>query len=109
MNTRCKPGDLAIVIRALETPEMLGRIVKVERLAVAGEVFSSVCGRSFCTPSVSESVLWVVSSNRAMPAPIPQKGCTLMAYERIFKDVCLRPITGLPIDEETHEDLKVEA
>ena len=85
----CKPGDLAIVVRARNTPEMLGRIVTVVRAPVHKEFFETSKGRMRWTGDCSDT--WVVSSNH--PMPWRGVGGTLhFAKERVFSDECLRPI-----------------
>ena len=104
----CKPGDLAIVIRARKTPEMLGRIVTVVRASVPGEIFKTDKGYvrwPHDTPGV-----WVVTSNYPMPWN-RRKGRKHFALERVFRDECLRPINpgDLVEDEDQINKLKEPA
>ena len=104
----CKPGDLAIVVRARNTPEMLGRIVTVVRAPVPGEIFKTDKGYvrwPHDTPGV-----WVVSSNHPMPWK-SVGGSHHLALERVFRDECLRPINpgDLVEDEDQINKLKEPA
>ncbi len=104
----CKPGDLAIVVRARHTPEMLGRIVTVVRSPVPGELFKTdsgcICWSSAC------SGLWVVSSNHPMHWKSVD-GNNHLALERVFCDEALRPINpgDLVEDEDQVSKLKKPA
>lgn len=102
----CKPGDLAIVVRARHTPEMLGRIVTVIREAQDGERFRTDRGHICWTGNCSGA--WVVKSDRPMPWR-SEKGTLHFATERIFNDEGLRPINldGLVEDESQGNSLKV--
>ena len=85
----CKPGDLAIVVRARHTPEMLGRIVTVVRSPVPGELFKT--DRGCILWSGACSGLWVVSSNRPMLWKSVD-GNNHLALESVLSDECLRPV-----------------
>lgn len=81
----CKPGDLAVVVRARDTPEMLGRYVVVLRKAAPNE---------FVRLRPEESgVTWMVRSAAAgvLPATLADgsKGSFL---ERPYFDGSLKPI-----------------
>lgn len=106
----CKPGDLAIVVRARQTTEMLGRIVTVVRRPVPGELFKTDRGYIRWSGACSGSGLWVVSSNH----PLPWKsleGNHHLAMERVFIDEALRPINpgDLVEDEDQINKLKEPA
>ena len=104
----CKPGDLALVVRARATPEMLGRIVTVVRLATPGERFKT--DRGYIRWTGACSGLWVVSSNHPMPWKNDQ-GTLHFTLERVFRDECLRPINpgDLVEDEDQINKLKEPA
>ena len=105
----CKPGDLAIVVRAHHTPEMLGRIVMVVRLATPGERFKTDRGsmKIIIPPSAQ---VWVIKSDRQMPWNSNQ-GTLHFATERVFNDDGLRPINpgDLVEDEDQISKLKEPA
>ena len=104
----CKPGDLAIVIRAGQTPQMLGRIVTVVRAPVHEEIFETHLGSIRWTGNCSDT--WVVSSNHPMPWK-SVGGSHHLALERVFRDECLRPINpgDLVEDEDQINKLKEPA
>lgn len=97
----CKPGDLAIVVRSV-APENIGRIVTVIRLVVPGEQFAE--GRRL----VEVGNGWLVQCDRPLVTTFEGKQvgshCT-----RVYRDDCLRPISGVPVEDEVTEDLKEPA
>lgn len=97
-----KVGDMAIVIYSagMTTPELAGMIVKVERMAVNGQVVSDVT----CELTANS---WICSSSRALP----WKTTTGLRYvsERPIGDFLLRKVSGLPDEQHTEEDNKLEA
>jgi len=105
----CKPGDLAVVVRAPYTPEMLGRIVTVVRLATPGERFKTDRG-SMRWPGYGCAQVWVIKSDRLMPWNSYQ-GTLHFATERVFNDDGLRPINpgDLVEDEDQINKLKEPA
>lgn len=104
----CKPGDLAIVVRAHQTPKMLGRIITVVRLVVPGERFKTDRGHMRWTGHSAKA--WVVKSDRPMPW-YGDDGSLHFAMERVFYDECLRPINpgDLVEDEDQINKLKEPA
>jgi hypothetical protein len=97
----CKPGDLAYVIRAETTPEMIGMVVTVLRMAIDGE---EVCGRRFAVMEPG----WVVEANSLIPA----RGCDGILRHlkrRAVADRNLRPISGVPVNDEVTDDIKEPA
>lgn len=104
----CKPGDLAIVVRARDTTEMLGRIVTVVRRLVYGEFFKTDRGSIRWTGACSSA--WVVSSSHPMPWKSTD-GSRHLVLERAFMDECLRPINpgDLVEDEDQINKLKEPA
>lgn len=83
----CKPGDLAFVVRAKDTPGLVGYFVIVERMIVCGEYLN---GRRIlgATPT------WMVSSAVAgSTLPTTFADGTLSHWlRRPIADKCLRPI-----------------
>lgn len=100
----CKPGDLAIVVRASLTPEMLGRIVTVTRLAVPGERFKTDIGRMRWEGNNTKT--WVIKSDRLMPW-YSDKGALHFATERVFHDDGLRPINPGDLVEDDEQGKKL--
>jgi len=97
MNLNCKPGDLAIITNSLPTGSLCGRIVRVMRPAAAGEIFTATDGFQCC--GSGQEFCWVIEAEE----PISWYG--RMFYRRPFADRWLRPITGLPVDEEAHDEV----
>lgn len=98
----CKPGDLAIVIGAQVTPEMIGHIVEVVSAAHNGDVFETDLGEARLGDPASVTV-WRVRSCGALPLPWRLRdGRLAHAVEMPVFDTYLRPLNGAPIDEETH-------
>jgi hypothetical protein len=90
----CKPNDLAIIIQS-EHPDNIGRIVHID------EAYDHALDGAF---------RWAVST----------VGAPLVGYDGLtdrivttrvgcIEDYMLRPISGVPIDDEITEDLKVPA
>lgn len=88
-----KTGDIAIVIKSLKG-QSIGTIVEVEK------AYGDWGGLGFC---------WVVNSPR--PVMTAQPDCTnqRMAFRYLVPDEWLRPVNGLPIEDEVTEDLKETA
>lgn len=100
-----KPGDLAIVVSARTTPEMVGRIVKVERAVFDGEIIND--RRRLRVTSGGPS--WLCSAPAAHPLPQRDLCNNLFwARERAIADRLLRPISGLPMDEPTETEKPIE-
>jgi hypothetical protein len=87
----CKTGDLAIVIHQSEAAPNVGRIVEV--IEWAGERGT---GRWPC---------WVVKATSPMNAFKPLTNEPTKSLEGIIPDAWLRPISGLPLDEETRDEV----
>lgn len=88
---RCKPGDLAIVTRAFSTPEMLGRIVIVDRLYKSGD---DCGGKVWDSEALGRlGLCWVVrpASGGSLPAR-SAFGHYFELPERPYPDFALRPI-----------------
>lgn len=92
-----KPGDLAIVISSRLSPENIGRIVEV--LCQAGEEEIDRTSGGF--------VWWVKSPVELMVRH--RNGFIQFSKERPYADACLKPVSGLPMFDETAEDLKEPA
>jgi hypothetical protein len=97
MKLNCKPGDLAIITNSLPTGSLCGRIVRVVRPRTAGEIFTATDGYQ-CRGSEQE-FCWVIEAGD------PIAWCGRLFYQRPFADRWLRPITGLPVDEETRDEV----
>jgi hypothetical protein len=104
MNTRCKKDDLVMVISAYTTPELIGCAGTVIRPALPGDQFVSIDGQAVILKPCDSSLLWVVE----FPRPVPWRlhdGRVWHFMQTPCRDASLLPITGLPIDEETREEL----
>lgn len=84
----CKPGDLAIIVSSRLAPENIGRIVEVVRRR-------SPDGSLPC---------WIVRSNQPLVNRW-EDGFVELVYERIYRDLCLRPVTGLPIANDVTDEV----
>lgn len=83
MNTRCKPGDLAIVVSTKSTSRMLGRVVHVVRPWDHGERTSGVNW-----DSTDHGPMWVIKSASGGGLPVRH----FDVPERPYPDFALRPI-----------------
>lgn len=83
----CKPGDLAIVIRAPGAPENIGRVVKV--IDALGEVRGYFC--------------WNVASDS--PVAVFNNGVKSMKAQGGIPDAWLRPVSGLPITDDVEDEV----
>lgn len=86
---RCKQGDLAVVVRATQTPAMLGRLVIVERLLLDGERVSRMPVKTGGLPC------WVIRSavdGDLLPWPSANSNFVHMVPRRAYLDIGLRPI-----------------
>jgi hypothetical protein len=90
MNARCKVNDLAIIIQS-EISENIGRIVHIDR------PFDQAFDGAF---------RWVASSTGApMLGCFNGSGVLVETLVGVIEDYMLRPITGLPIDEEITDEV----
>lgn len=106
MTTRCKPGDLAIIVAQHFTPENIGRIVEIVRPAVDGEIFYSVDGGR-PIEFIGVKLSWVVRST----TPMQWRGLARhngFFLEQPIAASHLVPVSGLPVDEDVSEDLRVK-
>jgi hypothetical protein len=93
----CKPGDLAVVVRAVSTPEMIGRYVICKRLAVGEEPIDGQSWQRLYRPDP----VWIVEVAGADPIPWGSK----MVRRRAINDAFLRPIRD-PGDDAKDEMLR---
>jgi hypothetical protein len=84
MKLNCKPGDLAYVIDS-EKPSHIGMVVRVVRP----------------DPVWSGDPSWVVSFSGVVIG----NGGEVLVGEGTCWDSSLRPIGGVPVDEETHDEV----
>jgi len=104
MNTRCKVGDLVIVVSVYTTPELIGRAGTVVRPAVPGDKFVSIDGQAVILKPGDSSFLWVVE----FPRPVPWRltdGTVWHFTQTPCRDASLLPMPGLPIDEEITDEV----
>ena len=90
-----KPGDLAIIIRSRFAPENIGRIVQIVRR------------RDAETENTGEPQ-WLVRSERTLVERWAD-GHVLLVLERFYLDVCLRPISGVPVNDEVTDEIREPA
>lgn len=100
----CKQGDLAIVIKCKTTQSFVGMVVRVVRPSVSEEKFLSSCGH-ITTLEKNSTFGWVVESGNDMPW-INNYGVCRHFNQRPIADYCLRPVSGLPMDEEVPDQIK---
>lgn len=78
----CKPGDLAVVVRAEKMPENLGRLVIVERAADEQEFVRNHAGH-----------IWIVRTAAGSPmSAMFSSGRVGQVISRPYSDSALRPI-----------------
>jgi hypothetical protein len=97
----CRPGDLAYVVRAEVTPEMIGIVVTVLRPAIHAEIVDGI-HYQVTEPS------WVVESGSSIPAR-SNDGILRVVKRRVVMDRLLRPISGVPVNDEVTDDIKEPA
>jgi hypothetical protein len=90
-----RPGMLARVInpggKAI-TPEIVGRIVFVERKHEVDAIITDVGGRMFRNNSPYSELAWMISASIPLPFRFAGVSETLYTYERPLLDVCLKPL-----------------
>lgn len=107
-----KPGQLARVVsngETMSTPGILDRIVEVVRAAKPDDTYPSTDGavRVHWDPSsVNLMDTWVIKSANPLPWKYAIDSDVLWFNERVMPDRNLRPLGGVPIDEEEHNDIK---
>lgn len=99
MALRCKPGDLAVVVYAPITPEMIGKFVLVERLAVDGE--KCLDGPGVYVLGGDASWIIVSATNGGLLPTRTVGGRILYLKVRSMADICLRPIRPNEGEDET--------
>lgn len=92
----CKPGDLAIVVSAEITPEMIGRIVKVVRPVFSGETVPCLG-----TLPIFDEVVWLCSAEGGTIPARFSDGVLRHLHERAICDRFLRPIRDTEGQDET--------
>jgi hypothetical protein len=89
----CKPGDLAFIVDS-QFPENLGRVVEVI------SAYGDFRDEGFC---------WNVIAKTAMKGEGEIDGRIMYLREGFIPDVCLRPISGAPVNDEVTDDIKEPA
>ncbi|WP_233343663.1 hypothetical protein [Burkholderia cepacia] len=87
----CKPGDMAIVMRADAAPEAVGRLVKV----------LSRCGDVNGRPS------WTVRFQSVVVARNRFDGSLMMGSEAPCPDAWLMPVGGAPVTNDIAHEVSV--
>lgn len=115
MKTNVKPGMLAYLVSPQgfkpNTPEIIGRIVFVEREVSSQDVFTHVDGRMMRNTfqSSDSEKIWVISAKEPLPSMVTIPGEPVekwYTYERPMLDSCLRPLLDPDLgitDEEVDE------
>lgn len=93
----CKPGDLAVVVGAKLTPELIGAIVRVVRPALPGERY----GSGWVFNPRTDGPFWVISGEGRLLPTRGSKGTFKLVGERPALDSMLRPIRDQPGADET--------
>ncbi|WP_157686010.1 hypothetical protein [Robbsia andropogonis] len=101
----CKPGDLAIVVFAKIRPELMGTIVEIVGRAFNGDEFSSIKGRRFRASGIPDGIIWRIKLSRPLRVSAPD-GTSHYFTEVTMPDTRLRPVSGLPIDEEVIHEVR---
>ena len=103
--SNCKQGDLAIIVKAIDS-ENIGKIVEVVRPYPLGETMRSINGKRVgrITKRRSSSQLWVIRSHGSPLVWSNPKGVGDLYVERAFTDEGLRPIPKLDEPESTTTD-----
>ncbi len=99
----CKEGDLARVVMARETPELIGRYVIVESAANPGEKIDGVRWEE-----TAPGGTWVIrsASGSLLPWRMLRSHETKLVQRRAIADICLRPIRD-PGPDEVDEMVKL--
>jgi hypothetical protein len=86
----CKPGDLAIIVRN-PYPENVGKVIEV--LSPFGEWGAE----GFC---------WIFRSVSPLVGNDSLTGARMRGSEGFIADRVLRPISGVPVDEEQRDEVR---
>lgn len=105
MKTNVQPGMLARVValsdRPMNTPEILGRIVYVERGMGVNDEFKATCGTILRNARLYEDLTWVISAKTPLPVQLVCEDGSKKyyeTYERPMMDKCLRPLLDPNLD-----------
>lgn len=96
---RCKVGDLAVTVGTspLHSGELEGRIVRVVRRVIPGEVFSA--NGHLMRLRYDRTADWIIESDRPMPFMVRER--RVFVTSRPIGDIRLRPIRNQPGEDET--------
>jgi len=97
----CKPGDLAIVVNAARTPEMIGHLVTV--LFWVGEGDACPDGMK------PDGAAWWCKSENSGGIPTRHPYGLVYEPERLIDDQLLRPIRPGDLEDETPTVRELEA
>lgn len=114
MKTNVQPGMLAYVVplpgTPVITPEILGRVVYVERTAKQDHVYRHIDGRLMANTLIETAPTWIVSAKDPLPGRVALPGEAVeiwYMHERPILDACLRPLLdpNLDISDEEVKEL----
>lgn len=95
MKLNCKPGDIAYLVRA-ELPENIGKVVEVVRL--------------HDRETRHKGIVWQVNHAGKMNTVDACTGLpTTLKGTLVCPDSWLRPIGGVPVEDEVKDDIKEPA
>lgn len=90
----CKPGDLAYIVRDDDTPSDIGKVVEILRICPPNE---------WLYPGAPE---WECRSRTPLTG-FNARGRVSMDHELDIPDAWLRPIGGVPLNDETPIEINV--
>lgn len=97
MKTRCKPGDLAVVVQARSSPWMMGRLVHVVRSWQEGERTGGVNWDR----NNGLGHMWVIKAANGQGLPVSGYQGVYEVGERPYPDFALRPIRDNEDEDES--------
>lgn len=100
----CKPGQMAIIVGSLHTPENIGRIVDVVSVAYDYEAFPMIGGKTVLFAADGSEVVWRVRSDMPLKWRAGN-GEVLEACEIATGDRFLRPVSGLPVEDDVRDEV----
>lgn len=98
MSDRIQVGDLAIVVRCRNTPELIGTIVGVDARMTGDMHMRATTGESVHVEYDTDHRYWVCSHK---PRPeVTTSGRVLKFDQSVFAEHCLKPLRDKPGEDE---------